>query len=100
MEIKKYILVERKPVECNDLLTWASWLEMADRRVAHTVVGDIRISTVFLGLDHQYGNGPPLLFETMIFGGPHDLECWRYPTWEIAETGHAEAVKLTQLALH
>lgn len=25
------------------------------------------VSTVFLGLDHQFGDGPPLLFETMVF---------------------------------
>lgn len=25
------------------------------------------VSTVLLGLDHQYGDGPPLIFETMVF---------------------------------
>lgn len=26
------------------------------------------VSTVWLGLDHGYGGGPPIIFETMVFG--------------------------------
>jgi hypothetical protein len=49
---------------------------------------------VFLGLDHRFGgSGPPLLFETMIFGGPLDEEMWRYSSWDAAEAGHAAAVR-------
>lgn len=51
------------------------------------------VSTVFLGLDHQYGDGPPLLFETMVFGGPLDHEMNRYSTWNEAEKGHQEMVE-------
>lgn len=95
----KYILDGHRAVLCDDLLTWARWLETADRRVARTVVyADVTVSTVFLGLDHQYGNGPPLLFETMIFGGPHDQEQDRYATWEDAERGHETMVGLARLA--
>ena len=43
------------------------WLQTADTRVAETHVGDYWISTVFLGLDHSFHHGPPVLFETMIF---------------------------------
>src|SRR6266550_2292491 len=51
-----------------DLMTWAHWFEKAERHVANEMIGDVRISTVFLGLDHRYGDdGPPLLFETMVF---------------------------------
>jgi len=65
------------------------------RVVAKTdVAGGSRVSTVFLGVDHRhFGGGPPLLFETMIFGGPLDLSCWRYASWDDAEVGHAMAVK-------
>lgn len=38
-------------------------------------IGDIYVSTVFLGLDHSFGSFgecKPVLFETMIFGGEHD----------------------------
>jgi len=75
-----------------DLLTWARWFETAheERIVARTEVGDVMVSTVFLGLDHCFTpDGPPLIFETLVFGGPHDGEMDRYSTWEEAEQGHA-----------
>ncbi len=92
----KYILEGHEPIECTDLMKWAKWFEKADRHVAKTVIGDIKISTVFLGLNHSFGDGPPVLFETMIFGGDLDEEMWRYSTWEEAETGHQEAVELVK----
>jgi hypothetical protein len=84
----KYILDGKKAVPA-DLMTWANWYETASRVVAKTDIGEVHISTVFLGLNHQWGDGPPLLFETMIFGGPLDQEQDRYSTWEEAEAGHA-----------
>lgn len=61
--------------------------------MGHTVefftVGDARVSTVFLGLDHGWGEGPPVLYETMVFGGPLDGECERYCTRAEAVAGHA-----------
>jgi len=57
---------------------------------------DITISTVFLGLDHNWGDGPAVLFETMIFGGEHDDYQVRYETWEQAEKGHQEALNLVK----
>ena len=38
------------------------------RRVAQNYVGDVHVSTVFLPIDHGWGEGPPVLFETMVFG--------------------------------
>ncbi|SPA03543.1 protein of unknown function (plasmid) [Cupriavidus taiwanensis] len=35
--------------------------------LAETTVGEFYISTVFLGLDHQWADGPPLIFETMVY---------------------------------
>jgi hypothetical protein len=32
-------------------------------------------------------------FETMVFGGPHNLDAERYSTWEQAEEGHARWVE-------
>lgn len=63
------------------------------RRVALDMLGDVTISTVFLSLDHAT-EGPPLLFETMIFGGPLDEFQWRHSTWDAAAVGHAAAVAL------
>ncbi len=92
-----YVLNGHEAVPTDDRLAWARMLEdkMA-RSVAQSDEGDAHISTMFLGLDHQYGDGPPLLFETMIFGGEHDQATWRYTTWEEAVAGHEHAVKVAQ----
>lgn len=59
--------------------------------------GAIYVSTVFLGLDHNLmGRGPPLVFETMVFGPYGGDEQWRYSTWEEAEAGHAEVVAMME----
>ena len=84
----KYILDGHTAVPCDDVIAWGRQFEMANRQVAKDIVGDVVVSTVFLGLDHSFGEGPPLLFETMIFGGPFDQEQERYTTWEQAEAGH------------
>lgn len=59
-----------------------------DNRVDLAEVGDVTVSTVYLGLDHRWGDGPPLIFETMIFGGPYDQDCWRYSDERAARAGH------------
>lgn len=93
---QKYVLDGKRPVPV-DLMTWARWFEKADRKVAWDVIGDVKVSTVFLGLDHRFGDpGPPLLFETMIFGGPHDEYQERCSTWEEAEAMHSKALDLVR----
>ena len=84
----QYILKDKKPVACDDLLEWGEFMQSGERTVAKSEKGEVRVSTVFLGLDHSFGSGDPLLFETMIFGGEHDQDCERYCTWEEAEAGH------------
>lgn len=82
-----------------ELMSWAQWFESANRHVATDVVGPtagIRVSTVFLGLDHSFSGGPPLIFETMIFGGPNDGYQNRYSTWDEAVAGHKSAIELAQ----
>ncbi len=76
-----------------DMTTWASSFEVSNRKVAKTKVGEVEVSTVFLGLNHQFGDGPPLLYETMVFGGPMDGEQERYSTRAEATEGHAATVK-------
>jgi hypothetical protein len=91
-----YILKDKKPVPVDGLLEWGSQFEDPDsRKVRRThILNDwIFISTVFLGLDHRFGfAGPPLLFETMIFGGYLEDYQRRYSTWDEAVRGHYEAV--------
>lgn len=89
----RYILEEKTPVRCDDLMAWARWMEKEDRSVALTRISNtIQVSTVFLGLDHGPG-GVPVLFETMVFGGPLDEEMDRYTTWDEAKKGHKAMCK-------
>lgn len=92
----------RKPVpQHDDTLAWGRFFEDMDkRRVGYTEFANgAYVSTVFLGLDHRYvGDGPPLLFETMIFGGKLDGSQWRYSSWDDAETGHKAAVRRALVA--
>ena len=97
MNDDKYILDGHEPTPVDDLLEWAKWFETADRHVAQTDINnDVRVSTVFLGLDHSFGNGPPILFETMIFGGVYDQYQERYSTWNEAKKGHEIAIEIAQ----
>lgn len=92
----KYILEGKIPVPIEDIIEWGAWCETADRTVKRTELPDgVRVSTVFLGLNSQFlSSAPPLLFETMIFGGEHDLWQKKYCTWEEAEAGHQEAIEM------
>jgi hypothetical protein len=71
-------------------------------RVAATLVGTALVSTVWLGVDHNfYDDGPPLIFETMVFDASHPS--WseeyvdRYPTEESARAGHERVVEALTL---
>lgn len=101
----KYILDGKMAIACDDLDKWIEWWKQVGnegRIVAQDQVGDVLVSTVFLAINHQFRpHGPPLIFETMVFGGPLDQEQRRYSTWEEAEAGHKEilaAVKAPHLA--
>ena len=93
-----YILDGKKPVKEPDLLRWSKWFEVIKNRVvAQDKIQDIHVSTVFLGLDHNWlKSDDPILFETMIFGGPHNNYQERYRTWKEAEVGHKNAIKLVK----
>lgn len=89
-----YYILEGKEPKKVDLLEWAKWYDKQNRTVDKTKIGDVLVSTVFLGLDHSFGGGTPLLFETMIFGGENDEYCDRCETWEQAEEMHKKACEL------
>lgn len=89
------------------VLAWARDFERFDnRQLARDDIEGCLVSTVFLGLDHAFGSGPPVLFETMAFsaagemrnllGREHEvheeLEQRRYCTYDEAMKGHAEVV--------
>ncbi len=63
----KYVLdQEGNPVPEPDMMKWARWFEAAgtSRQVRKTMVGKVKVSTVFLAMDHDYQGRDPLLFET------------------------------------
>ena len=78
-------LVDKKVVPSETITTWGS---EADRRVGLNDIGEARVSTVFLGLNHNFGTRADQWFETMVFGGQYDQEQERYETWDQAEAGH------------
>ena len=98
-----------EPQPCDDLLVWCQWWETADRVVkqdyaenAQTTDADksigaghaVGVSTVFLGLDHQWrASGPPILWESMVFGTSLDGTQQRYSSKADALRGHEELVK-------
>jgi hypothetical protein len=113
-----YVLRGKTPVPCTSLEELVLFEKEDGHRVALTRLGDkVQVSTVFLGIDHNYfGIGPPILFETMVFykrdvprirkspftnraevddvgiGNPQI----RYATWDEAEAGHRRVVALVE----
>ena len=84
----------RRPVPVDER-TWREWFIVAGdrRRVGDTIIRNVRIRTVFTGLMLLPTDGPPLLFETMVFGGPLTGARARYATWDEAAAGHKEMCK-------
>jgi hypothetical protein len=68
-----------------DPLEGSCWFNRIENRcVAQTWVGPkIWVSTVFLGVDHGYGD-VPLWFETMVFKEDCADKQKRYETWDLA----------------
>ena len=87
---------ENNPVLIDSVTEWVRIYVKMNRRVQSTKLPELNasVSTVFLGLDHQWGVGPPILFETMIFGSDLDGYQERYSTWDEAVKGHKIAVEL------
>lgn len=84
---------KHEPVRCT-MKQWAVFFEnIENRQVEETKIDDVRISTVFLGLDHNWSDqGSPILFETMVFGGEHHDYMDRCCTWDEALKMHKRAV--------
>jgi len=80
----------KTPVPCDP--REAPW--NTDRTLSREDVGAFWVSTVFLVIDHQFSDGPPLLFETMIFrrNSMADLYCRRCSTYGQAIEQHCLAV--------
>ena len=92
-----YVLDKQgNPRKTVNLSHWLKWMENNDRNIANDKIRNVRVSTVFLGIDHSQGRGEPLLYETMVFGGKHDGYEIQYTTREKALEGHAEAIAMVK----
>lgn len=91
-----YILDNNNKPVAKPVFEAAQWLEDNDHRrtVKRDEIGDILVSTVFLGLDHAWDSGTPVLWETMIFGGEHNQYQERYTSHKDALEGHEKALTL------
>lgn len=79
------------------LFEWARDFEDHQARtvaVHRTLYGE-KLSTVWLGLDHSFFDGPPLIFETMLFARHNRELQWRYSTEAQAIEGHRRALYLS-----
>lgn len=70
-------------------------------RVARTAFYDVErgftydLSTIWLGIDHSWGYGDPILFESMLFTEDESVSQWgtRWGTEDEAVAGHVEVAR-------
>jgi hypothetical protein len=88
------------------LEVWARLMEDKDyTRVDRTKVGraPLVVSTIWLGSDHRFlGEGPPIIYETMLFGPYNygELGVWRTTTEDNARLAHGAAVLYATARYH
>lgn len=88
-----YILNENKEVIESRHDEWMIYVGRPNynNKVALDIIGDRRISTVFVGIDYGFGMTPkPIVFETMVFDDVNFnmIKQKRYATWNEAVEGH------------
>ena len=88
-----YYDINGKPITAQE---WSKMYTRENQRVDATTLPDGKwVSTVWLGLNHQYGDGPPLIFKTMVFPSEEnlsELDMERHSTLEEAKAGHQRMV--------
>lgn len=89
MKNKRYILKDTKPQPCENLEEWAMWMGESNCQIARDEIGDVSVSTAFIGIDSSEVDGVPVLFETMVF--PSN-SVQRYTTYQQALAGHSQIV--------
>lgn len=84
MSIHYYVLDAQGNPRRAEPMEWAEMFQKIETRsVKREYVGGLLVSTVFLGLDHNFfGQGPPVLWETMVFRkNPAKDYWWWVPNW-------------------
>jgi len=85
-----YVLDDNNNPRQTDMIEeWDEMKRLNRDRVALTMFGGIKVSTVFLGFLHWGG-----MFETMVFGGKHNGLQRRCDSWNAALNQHIEVKKL------
>lgn len=99
--MSKFYKLAGKETVPSTLMDWAMSVQNKEsKQVGKTeFVGGVLVSTVFLGFDHGWGDELPCLFETMVFGGQHDMYQERYSTFDEAEEGHKRVEKMVRESL-
>lgn len=102
-----YVLEGKEPRRALSVLDWMKWYANADRTVALTSIDGMDVSTVFIGIDHEYSPhgvryriARPRLFETAIFTSSKVVRAFRHETWDEAAQAHAFIVECIQDAVH
>lgn len=97
-----YTLDENKNViPTDDILKWGEFRENYDNMIIkQDTIKEFFVSTVFLGIDHGFGNSrKPVVFETMIFppeSKSMEVFCRRYTNYRRAVLGHKIACRLVE----
>lgn len=95
----KYILKNGIPVLEPDVLKWHKWFETNDRHIKRDVINqNIIVSTFFTGMNYNFDDGLPVLFETMVFMGEGIAHEWteRYTSVNEALKHHELIVQIIQ----
>jgi hypothetical protein len=92
----RYILNDAdEPVPCDDMVKWSLFCGTDPRRiVGRSTFGDglILVSTIFTGMDYNWSLvGPPIVYETMMFGTGETRLCSRTHTRDEALHAHQAA---------
>jgi hypothetical protein len=97
-----YVLDEHgNPRREDDVHAWSAWHSKDEQRRSvrrdtfERDGRDITVSTVFLGIDHSFGDGQPVLWETMVFGlddDDHDDHQYRFTSRDEAVAVHERIV--------
>jgi hypothetical protein len=99
-----YKLHHRKPVLCKFSMVdepekfAKECAYKTSNKVRVKYIGNVKISTVFLPINHAFNDSEPILFETMVFGPDNGAKLIaRASTWREALNMHKKAVGLTKL---
>lgn len=91
---------DKRVIPFDDISEWGKWFGQTYKDGTHWIANSklrgMTISTIFLGIDHGFSLGPPILFETMIFGGYYNDYQERCCTYDQAMAQHVRVVQLVK----